>query len=82
MGTLKQDTFIRGLHVYKKKLSPGDTLTVALDWFWINENPKRFSVAVFDSKLRKVKSFTIFFSFPSPHIMMYTKNIRYLMELL
>ena len=50
MGTLKQDTFIRGLHVYKKKLSPGDTLTVALDWFWINENPKRYSVAVFDSK--------------------------------
>ena len=55
MGTLKQDTFIRGLHVYKKKLAPGDQLTVALDWFWMNENPNRYSVAVFDSKRRKVK---------------------------
>ena len=75
MGTLKQDTFIRGLqlHVYKKKLAPGDKLTVSLDWFWINENPNRYSVAVFDSKQRKVKNFIIFITeaplnLPSPII--------------
>ena len=60
MGTLKQDTFIRGLHVYKKKLAPGDQLTVSLDWFWMNENPNRYSVAVFDSRRRKVKNCIIF----------------------
>ena len=26
MGTLKQDTFIRGLHVFKKKLAPEDPI--------------------------------------------------------
>ena len=32
MGTLKQDTFICGLHVYTKKLAPGDQLNVSLYW--------------------------------------------------
>ena len=56
---LRQETFIRGLHVYKIRVNPSDALYCELDRFWMNENPNRYSIAVLDGKGRKVKMSTL-----------------------
>lgn len=56
MGILTQNVFIRGLHVYKVNMQPGDNLTCQLDMFWMSENPGRYSVAVYNRYNRKVCS--------------------------
>ncbi len=54
MRTIKQKTVIRGLHVYKRQVKPGDILSCKLDQFWMLENPSRYSIAVKDSFNRTV----------------------------
>ena len=54
MKYIRQETFIRGLHVYKIDIKPGDQLTCELDQFWMHQNPGRYSIAVYDSFDRKV----------------------------
>ena len=49
MHTIKQKTVIRGLHVYKRQVKPGEILSCKLDQFWMLENPSRYSIAVKDS---------------------------------
>jgi hypothetical protein len=50
MRTIKQKTLIRGLHVYKRQVKPGDILSCKLDQFWMLENPSRYSKLL--SKIR------------------------------
>lgn len=54
MGIINTETFIRGLHVYRIELLPGDVLYCKLDWFWMREFPERYSVSCFDQHNRKV----------------------------
>ena len=56
---LRQDMFIRGLHIYKVRVNPSDVLYCELDWFWMNENPNRYSIAVLEGKGRMVKMTTL-----------------------
>ena len=54
MQVIRQKGFIRGLHVYKVQVNPGDNLSTSLDLFWMNENPSRYSIACYDNRDRKV----------------------------
>ena len=54
MNVIRQNGFLRGLHVYKIRVGPGDEFTTSLDDFWMNENPMRYSIACYDLFDRKV----------------------------
>ena len=54
--TIKQKGLVRGLHVYKRLVKPGDILRCKLDRFWMLENPQRYSIAVKDSVDRTVRN--------------------------
>ena len=60
MHTIKQKTVIRGFHVYKRQIKPGDILSCKLDQFWMLENPSRYSIAVKDSFNRPVSMYLHF----------------------
>ena len=47
-------THIRGLHVYRIQINPGDILSCKLDEFWMTEHPERYSVACVDQHGRIV----------------------------
>ena len=64
MRTIKQKTVIRGLHVYKRQVKPGDILSCKLDQFWMLENPSRYSIAVKDSFNRTVSMSLHFLNSP------------------
>ena len=49
MSSKTANTFIRGLHEYKRDFCPGDVLSCSLDRFWRHKNPDRYSVAVIDN---------------------------------
>ena len=54
MQVIRQKGFLRGLHVYKIEVRPGDKFTTSLDLFWMNEAPMRYSIACNDVLGRKV----------------------------
>ena len=54
--TIKQKGLVRGLHVYKRLVKPGDILRCKLDRFWMLENPQLYSIAVKDSVDRTVRN--------------------------